>query len=294
MTAPMRVAKSLLKVTEPGVYAMPADVYHADPVPGGSLSSSGAKLLLPPSCPAKFRHYRDHGRPDTKAFDEGHAAHRLVLGDGPEIAVLDADSWRTKAAQTWAEEARAEGLTPLLGKEAAVVYDMADALRRDPVAGKLFDPASGAAERSLFWQDERTGIWRRARLDWLPTPFEGRRMILVDYKSCRSADPEAISKAINEYGYHQQAPWYQDAVEGAMGLPRPAFVFVFQEKTAPYVVTVVEPDPTSLRIGAHLNREAIRVYRECVRTDTWPGYSTGVELVPLPAWAEKRYQLEAV
>jgi len=37
-------------ITEPGVYALPADVYHADPVAGGSLSSSGAKKLL--ACPA--------------------------------------------------------------------------------------------------------------------------------------------------------------------------------------------------------------------------------------------------
>jgi hypothetical protein len=41
-------------ITQPGVYDLPADVYHADPVPpelGGSLSSSGAKLLLPRPAP---------------------------------------------------------------------------------------------------------------------------------------------------------------------------------------------------------------------------------------------------
>lgn len=38
-------------ITEPGVYDLPAEVYHADPVEGGSLSSTGARKLLPPSCP---------------------------------------------------------------------------------------------------------------------------------------------------------------------------------------------------------------------------------------------------
>ena len=72
--------------------------YHGDPVPGGSLSSTGARKLLPPSCPALFRWQQDH--PVHKdVFDFGSAAHRLVLGAGPEIALLDYDNMRTKAAQ---------------------------------------------------------------------------------------------------------------------------------------------------------------------------------------------------
>jgi hypothetical protein len=47
-------------ITEPGVYDIAEDHYHADPVPGGSLSNSGAKKLLPPSCPAKFAYEREH------------------------------------------------------------------------------------------------------------------------------------------------------------------------------------------------------------------------------------------
>ena len=33
-------------ITKPGIYEMPEDDYHADPVPDWSLSASGAKLLL--------------------------------------------------------------------------------------------------------------------------------------------------------------------------------------------------------------------------------------------------------
>lgn len=74
------LAAEPLAVTEPGVYDdMPEHVYLADPVPGGSLSFSGAKALLPPSCPALYRHQRDHGRPPKPAFDFGHAVHSMVL-----------------------------------------------------------------------------------------------------------------------------------------------------------------------------------------------------------------------
>ena len=34
------------RISEPGVYSLPDDAYHADPCPGPSLSSSVAKLML--------------------------------------------------------------------------------------------------------------------------------------------------------------------------------------------------------------------------------------------------------
>jgi hypothetical protein len=92
---------------EPGVYEDISDTdYHGDK---DSLSSSGAKALLPPSCPAIFKQWRDHGRPPKKEYDFGHAAHRYVLGKGSEIVLVDADSWRTNKAKDAKDAAYAEG-----------------------------------------------------------------------------------------------------------------------------------------------------------------------------------------
>lgn len=276
-------------ITEPGVYDIPNDVYHADPVPAGSLSSSGARKLLPPSCPAKFKYERDHGQAPTDTFDFGHAAHGLALGDGPDLVKVDAGDWRTKAAQEQREAARAEGKVALLAADYAAVHAMADALRDHPIASRLF--TNGKPEQSLFWIDEDDDVWRRARLDWLPQG-SGGRLIIPDYKSTRSAAPDAISKHLADYSYHGQAAWYLDAVH-ALGLAEDAaFVFVFQEKAPPYLVTVAEPDPMALRIGREQNRRAIEVFAECQATDTWPGYSTDIELIGLPAWVENRYLRE--
>ena len=112
-------------LTEAGVYEIAEDVYHADPVPGGSLSSSGARKLLPPSCPARFRHERDHPPASTPSMERGTAAHRLVLGTGAEIVQVDAADWRTKAAQDERDKARADGKVPLLAAECRKVQDMA-------------------------------------------------------------------------------------------------------------------------------------------------------------------------
>lgn len=276
-------------ITEPGVYEMPPDVYHSDPVPDGSLSSSGARLLLPPNCPAKFHHERQYGRPPKRAFDFGHAAHKEVLGIGEEIEVIEAPDRRSKATQQKEREIRERGAVPLLEDEYIEVQAMAKALREHPYAGKLLDPDRGTVEQSLFWRDQHTGIWRRARLDYLPNPVPGRRMLLVDYKTARSADPGKLKRTIDDYGYYMQADWYITAVE-ALGLATdPAFLFVFQEKEPPYLVTVGEVDTTTLRIGRHRNRQAIEIYRQCAATGHWPAYTDGVELLSLPPYVENRY-----
>jgi hypothetical protein len=270
-------------VTEPGIYdGIPDDVYHGDPVPEGSLSNSGAKLLLPPNCPAVF--HAERGIQVIKdTFDFGHAAHQKVLGVGPEIAVIDHEVWNTKVAKEEVAAAREAGLVPLKRAAYDQVESMAAAILAHPFAAQLF--SAGKAEQSAFWRDERTGIWLRARFDWLPDPVDGRRMIIPDYKTAVSAEPDKWSKAAADHGYHMQDAHYTEAAV-ALGLDDdPAFVFVVQEKRPPYVVTVIELDPDAKRLGAVQNRRARDIYKRCTDTGHWPGYADDeVVQVALPAW----------
>lgn len=283
------LAPAPLTITEPGVYDIPDTAYHADPVPGGSLSSTGARKLLAPSCPAKYRWEHDHADEvaSNSNFDFGHAAHLHVLGAGPQLAVVDADNWRTKAAQEQQKEARAAGAVPVLAAEYATVQAMAAALRQHPIAGPLFAPGTGWPETTLVWRDDPTGIMRRARLDWLPKHRPGQRLIVPDYKTCHTADLDGLSKAVAQFGYHQQAAWYLDGIRalGLDGGEGAAFLFVAQEKTAPYIVTVLELDETALRVGQIRNRRALQVYAHCTEHNTWPAYHDGIALVGLPPWA---------
>jgi hypothetical protein len=279
-------AEILAEVTEPGVYELTEAEYHADPVPGGSLSASGAKLLLPPSCPALYRYRRDH--PLIKAeFDFGTAAHKLVLGAGQPICRLSYDDWRTKAAQAARDEARAQGYVPVLEPDWQRVEAMAAAIRAHPVAGQLFDPARGTAEQSLFWQDPDYGIWRRARPDWILNPRSiGGRFVIADYKTTTDASPAAIRKTIANLNYHMQAAWYTDALEQFYDLG-PAFLFVFQEKTPPYLITIAELDDDATRAGRARNRDACEIWRDCTQAGVWPGYTDDIELITLPPWAAR-------
>lgn len=277
-------------ITEPGVYDIPDDVYHRDPVQGGSLSSTGARRLLPPSCPAKFRWYADH--PEEKdEFDFGKAAHRTVLGIGPEIEPLDFADRRTKAYKQAAAEAREAGKVPLLLEHAEALLTMATVLRQHPMASRLFRPGHGMAEQTVVWRDRQTGIWRRARLDWVQGP------VIVDYKTCDKADDASCARAIYNFGYHQQADYYIDGATEVPGvLPegkRARFILVFQERDAPYLVNVVEPDAEALAWGAVLNAKAIDIYQRCTATSVWPGYAEDddrITFASLPPYAITGYE----
>lgn len=280
-------------MTTPGVYDdLDEMTYHADP----ALSSSGVKDLLSPSCPARFQYRRQHGRPDKRAYDLGHAAHREVLGVGTEVVTVqkvtrdkqrvDAEDYATKSAQQHRDEIRREGKLPLLADEVADVKGMAAALRAHPWASKLFDPERGGKpEVSMFWHDDAYGIDRRLRLDWMPADAPGR-LIVPDYKSCISADRASIRSAVYKYGYFTQDVFYTDGLR-ALGLADDdsAFVFVFQERTAPYLITVAEIDSDAKRAGRVRVDLACEVFRDCLEADVWPGHSQDVELISLPRYA---------
>ncbi len=67
-----------------GPYDVDEREYHADRT---ALSSSGARTLTK-YCPARYLEERNNGRPDTAAFDHGHAAHTVILGTGMPIAEI--------------------------------------------------------------------------------------------------------------------------------------------------------------------------------------------------------------
>ena len=271
-----------------GVYEISADVYHRDPVQGGSLTSSGARRLLDMP-PARWRVEQASPPAPTPAMILGTAVHSLVLGAGPEVVAVDADDWRGKAAREARAEAEAAGHVPLLREDYARAEAMAEAVLSHPVAGALFDPARGRPEQTLVWQDEELKVWRRAMVDHLPH-VDGRRPILVDLKTTTDAGPPALGRTVAQYGYHQQAAWYLDGYRALHPGSDPAFLFTFVEKEPPHLVSVIELDQHALIVGAELNRRALQIYAECKATGTWPGHSPEIELVGLPAWAARQLE----
>lgn len=258
-----------ITITAPGIYAGISNAdYHANP----ALGSTSLKTLATRT-PAHYRHDKAHPK-FSDAFTLGTAAHSLILEDDLSgIVVVTADNWLTKSAKELKAMALADGKQPLLSKEFDQVMAMREAVKQHPLARAAF--TGHEAEQSVFWEED--GLMLKCRPDaWQPG-------VLVDLKSTLDANPSEFGKIAAKFGYHQSAAHYIDGVKAATGEELP-FKFVLVEKTAPYFVSVVELDIEAINIGRALNDRAKRIYRECVESNTWPGYPNA-DLISLPMWA---------
>jgi PDDEXK-like domain of unknown function (DUF3799) len=271
--------------------AVVRDLPHDDYLAHPALSASQAKILVQPGGPARYRWQLEHPEPPSERFDLGTAAHTEVLGVGAPVVPVDADSWRSKTAQEQRDSIRANGGTPVLRADANRVRAMATALRAHPLASRLLNPADGDPEVSLFYSDPEYGIDRRARVDFLRRADDTGRLILCDYKSCTSADPTAIDRAIGNYGYHLSAAWYRELIIGLGLASTVPVVLIFQETTAPFLVHVVELDDLWLTIGRDRTQQALRIFRQCTDTDTWPGYEHITVSTP-PPWLLRQHDAD--
>jgi hypothetical protein len=309
------------KVTGPGIYLIPPEEYHARP----ELSSTGARRLLPPSCPALYKQRLEDGDEPKKAWDIGSAAHKVVLGVGPKLVVVEGDGklgpevWNTDKVRAKVAAVRDRGAIPLKPSEHETVHAMADALRAHPIASALFTPrgkpdlghanGTGEAEVTVIWQDQQTGVKCKALIDYLPwftlhdrdgrpakAPGYPGRLLIPDYKTTGieyGASPEKINKAMADRGYFIQMAWYLMGLR-AVGYAREdsEALLVVQETRPPYLVTVAQPDPTAMRMGAIRCRQALDLYAECQASGRWPGYSDDVVLAELPPWETRELKGE--
>ena len=293
-TLPVDVPGPLV-VTTPAVFDdMDEAVYHAPwTVPrelGGSLSNTGAKTLYGKTA-AHFHWERENGRANKRHFDIGHAIHARVLGVGAEVVRIDADDYRTKAAQEAKKQAYAEGKTPLLKDEVDEVGLIAESVLKHNLARKLFE-AETIREQSLFWQDPETGVYLRCRPDSRVILPSGR-VLGVDLKSLANADPDDFGKTADNLGYVQQHPFYVGGLQAHdLADAESTFLFVNVEKDPPYLVSVVELDDEAVWVGAARNRRAIDLFARCTETGEWPGYSSRIEPISLPYWTVRSHNEE--
>jgi hypothetical protein len=286
-----------IQITMPGVYILDPDEYHADPVPGESLSNSDAKKLIE-SCPAQFRYDKDNRvREEKDAYDRGHVVHELVLGKGGGIVVLPAEfkDWRKGEAQRIKREARAAGKAPILAADFAASEEMAAAMLADPYAKALLTQP-GQAEAAMFWLDG-SGVVRRCMVDYLPTRKEpGETMIVVDVKTSDEVAPnEDMERKVMNLGYHRQAATIADGILSLQLATDVLVVFLFQSKKPPFLVVPVKLTPRALQIGRIENRAALKQFAQCLGTGEWPAYYDPAGDIPevgLPGWYEKRFEGE--
>ncbi len=276
-----------------GIHRIDAATYHADTLRDEpTLSSTLARLVIDRS---PLHAWTAHPRlnpgwepVERKTFDIGKAAHMAVLGHGEDYVAIPNEllaangAASTKAAKTFIAEARAAGRTPLKAEEMARIEAMAGRVhnRLDQMRVWLDTDRS-----ELVALAEVDGVWCRAMIDNAP---EDPGQPLYDFKTTTDASPEACTRAVLNYGYDVQAQFYREVWRAATGEDR-GFRFIFQEKTPPFEVAVVEIDSEALEMAARKTRRAREIWGNCLRSDYWPGYPVGVQRVGLPAWFHERW-----
>jgi hypothetical protein len=283
-------------IETPGLYPdIEESAYHADPVPeklGGSLSSTGVKDLLPPSCPALFDWRRKHPKASTKSQELGTVVHGLVLGTGQPVEVLDYPDYNKKAAQQARDAAAAAGKVPMLAHKYAEAETIANAVKQHDTAGAIF--AEGDPEVSMFGPDPETGIWRRGRLDWL-TWIDGRPTV-GDAKTTADVSPEHFAKSIAEFSYHVQEAHYRWLLADLLGChpDNIDFMFVCVPTAPPYLTQIYRIHPSDVERGRGQCLAAYQKYRDCTETGTWPDWSQErdeeIGELSLPAYARIRIE----
>jgi exodeoxyribonuclease VIII len=268
---------------ETGIYAgISNDAYHGGP----GVSKSGLDLVA--RSPLHYwSRYLDPNREErepTPAMRLGTAIHTAVLEPG-EFAkrhhVAPAVDRRTKDGKaTWeaaVDAAAAAGAELISNDDALTCMRIAEQVRQHPTARKVF--ATGQAEMSCYWTDAETGLLCKCRPDWLSMP------LVVDLKSTDDASAVGFQRSAWTYRYWVQAAWYMDGVEQATGQRPDAFVFAAFEKAAPYACAFYFADDAMIEMGRAEYRKQLRVLADCIQSDTWPGYTTDVMPLGLPAWA---------
>jgi hypothetical protein len=268
---------------EPGVYELTDEEYFGPALASTTLSSTGAKELLKPGGPARFRHKADAGTVETKrAYDLGHGFHTLVLGSGPqpvEFAGTGAnpEAWQKNDDKAAIAALRAEGKVPLRPSDFVAAHAMRDAVWNHAIASKLL--AETLPEQTLIWRDEATGVLCRAKADALHP--EG----IVDLKSAESAAPHKLTKAVYDHGYAIQAPFYLRGFRDCFPGRVPFFAFIAVEKEPPHLVHVIQLTERAMAWGDRKVSEALQIYRDCTAAGVWPGYPTDeITDIDLPGW----------
>lgn len=268
---------------------MPFPEYLADPAPGPSLTSSIARDLLQ-TCPEVVRLKTPRLNPDARpthksAFDIGSAAHAELVGGGEPIVEIDARDWRTKAAKQARDEARADGFTPLLAKDAKRVREMAAAARerfKGTAAEIAFcHPEVTMAEATIVWR--RHGVWCRCRPDVF-VPVDAP--VLVHYKTTSTKiHPRSMARFAATAGWHVIHAHYAYGIKAVTGVDV-SQVFAVQETRPPYVCLVAALDSAFKAHGELEHNRALDTWAACVQSDTWPGFGTETVELRAPAWLD--------
>ena len=252
-----------------------------------------SRLKLIDKSPWHYYHYKP-SKP-TKEQEFGTKFHELLLEtnlfDKKYIVIENRflSSARTKAGKA----ERQEFINNNPGKEIInsddwlTLSSMRESVMTDPYAKQIF--SSGQAELTALWDDKKTGISCKGRIDWIPDAIPN---VIVDLKTTRDAHPDNLSKACYNFGYYTQAAFYLGGWEAIYGKPAEGFIFCFVEKPSdpedtPLPPQIYELSPDFIKMGKAKVKGWMNKLSEIKGSKNYDHYTNGLSVLTPPAWASR-------
>lgn len=280
--------------TKPGLYRMSsASAYHKDPLPEPSLSSSIIKILQK-STPLHAWWVSPRMNPDWKDWDDeklnrmdfGSAVHKLTLGYGDDIEIVQANDWRSGDAKAARANARKMHRIPLLQKD----FDEADAMAASltPKVEEWLECPIDEALREVVVVWQQKGMWRRSMIDAMRRDL----MKVCDVKTTEvSCNPAKLMRFVYDQHYHIQAAHYSNGLDALdpENAGRRQFGFAFGEASEPYITgPIITLDEAGKEIGRKICARAAETWDACVKAGPdpihWRGYELGPYVAIPPPW----------
>lgn len=217
-----------------------------------------------------------------------------LLGSACHSIILEADSFestwgrapdgdrRTKAIKDeWAELIETYGQDYVLtNTQYEQCLAVRDAVAAHSTANALLS-AEGESEVTLVWDDPRTGVRCKSRIDRLPTKTGWG---ILDLKTTKDASKKSFAKSLFAYGYFRQAAMYRQGLE-ILGDKRHTFTFICVEKEKPFGVAVYRIDDGSIDAGEMQLQQLLDIYKSCSDAGYWPAYPDEIQDIAIPPWA---------
>ena len=241
---------------------------------------------------ARYRDWQqtppDDDADDTPSLQLGRLAHLCILEPdvydsrivvAPSFSVQPKLTIKAQSAE-WAAGLPPESIVVSAAKDAQV-RAMRDGVWRNPEAKRLL--RNGLRETCIWWDDATHRVRCKARLDFVSHAH--KKPIVLDLKTARDATREAFSRSIVQNRYDLQAAHYLAAGRSSGAYDHERYYFLVVESRPPYMTVLYAPSVHMKTLGHQWREEAMRLYAQCMATDTWPPLPA-IDTIDAPHWAK--------
>lgn len=252
-----------------------------------AISSSKLKLML--QSPKDFKY--GASKKETASQTKGTLWHTFMLERELYLKnhAIQPEDWgalnKNPGKKKWDEfkkQAKEDGKTPVKFDEAGELL----ALEREMEYHKALKKILGDFKAEVSFYGKFDDIELKSREDvWC----EDSGAVWDVKTTSKNMDDESLEKVIFDNGYHFAAAHHMLVMDLAGYKPKSwGWIFVSTNTPCPHIV-IKKASKELLEAGKQDWSYAFNMLKECMKKDSWPGYSDTIEEIGLPEWIERKY-----